>query len=165
MLWRENLVIITNVWASDIVNMATQAHKCWRGRGWQHFLFKKQKKCAQVMNVGWPYLRDILYVGPLFIATELSTSLRKYAPAAPGRTETVIFTWWCQKVCPSVCALFVHILDVDLVWASCLNKWARPSYCFNLSPTTRTAKAKQSLKKNPKKKPVCTNYCVANGST
>lgn len=39
------------------------------------------------MNLGWPYLRDILYVGPLFPAAELSTLLRKCAPAAPERTQ------------------------------------------------------------------------------
>lgn len=49
------------------------------------FLFLKV--CAEVMNLGWPYLRDILYVGPLFPAAELSTLLRKCAPAAPERTQ------------------------------------------------------------------------------
>lgn len=45
------------------------------------------KVCAEVMNLCWPYLRDILYVGPLFPAAELSTLLRKCAPAAPERTQ------------------------------------------------------------------------------
>lgn len=65
------------------------------------------------MSVGWPYLRDILYVGPLFPATELSTSLRKCAPAAPERTETKSYSLDDVKkfVCLCVCALFVHILD------------------------------------------------------
>lgn len=59
------------------------------------------------MNVGWPYLRDILYVGPLFIATELSTSLRKHAPAAPGRTETKSYSLDDVKKNLSVCVCTV----------------------------------------------------------
>lgn len=39
------------------------------------------------MNLGWPYLGDILYAGPLFPAAELSTFLRKCTPAAPEHTQ------------------------------------------------------------------------------
>ena len=39
------------------------------------------------MNPGCSYLRDILYAGPLSPSTELSTFLRKHAPAAPKCTD------------------------------------------------------------------------------
>lgn len=68
------------------------------------------------MNVGWPYLRDILYVGPLFIATELSTSLRKYAPAAPGRTETKSYSLDDVKKFVRLC---VHYLFTLWIWIWC----------------------------------------------
>lgn len=46
-------------------------------------------KAAGVMNPGCSYLLDILYAGPLSPSTELSTFLRKHAPAAPKCTESL----------------------------------------------------------------------------
>lgn len=107
---------------------------------------EKRKKCAQVLNVGWPYLRDILYVGPLFPAAELSTSLRKCAPAAPGRTQTKSYSLDdVTKVCPCVYAHYLFTYWIGRC-VSLVPKQAG-SLCFNLSPKTRTVKAKQSLKK------------------
>lgn len=79
------------------------------------------------MNPGCSYLWDILHAGPLSTRTELSTSLRKHAPAAPKSADWLQNHLRAQSVKSSECP------DVSWTYSPTTNKLPNPTeaivYC------------------------------------